>query len=154
MKIRVACKECGKEILRWPSQVQDLVFCNYSCHRTYKNKINNPSWSRDLSGKNNPMYGVSKVAWNKGLFGDKSPNWKGGLTQRKDGYFRIRVNGKRYLYHRYLLKDKLKDKNVVHHLDHNPSNNNLENLKIMENQSEHVKFEKQNDSTPKSKYNS
>jgi hypothetical protein len=141
MKSEVICQNCGKKILKWPSQIHDRTFCSHSCCMTHTDKTNNPSWARDLSGKNNPMYGISKEAWNKGIRGEKAHNWKGGLTQRKDGYFRIRIDGKRFLYHRYLLRDKLKKGNVVHHLDHNPSNNDLKNLKILKNQSEHVKFE-------------
>jgi hypothetical protein len=30
---------------------------------------------------------------------------------------------------------------VVHHIDHNPSNNNISNLMVFDSQSEHVKYE-------------
>lgn len=113
------------------------MFCGKSCFRIYKNKIDNPSWNRDLSGKNNPMFGKHRVAWNKGKIGDNCHNWRGGLHKRKDGYFRININGVRYLYHRYILG--INDDKVVHHLDKNKSNNLIENLVVCKNQSEHIK---------------
>ena len=140
-KTKLNCIECGGETFKWPSQINDLVFCSKSCHRTYKNKKDNPSLHRDLSGKNNPMFGRHLTAWNRGIKGEDCHNWKGGIHIRKDGYVRINIEGKRKLLHRHLLKSKLKDGNVVHHLDHNPTNNNLNNLKIFPSQSEHVKFE-------------
>jgi len=85
------------------------------------------------------MYGKHHIAWNKDIKGEKCHNWKGGLHKRKDGYYRININGERKLYHRHLLGlDKGK---VVHHKDHNPSNNSIDNLMVFENQTEHVKFE-------------
>ena len=89
------------------------------------------------------MYGKHPKAWNKGKKGELDSNWKGGLHPRKDGYFRINLHGERKLYHRYLLEKEGQDiKNkIVHHIDHNPSNNNLDNLMVFNNQSEHVKYE-------------
>lgn len=86
------------------------------------------------------MWGKHPKAWNKGLIGEFSHNWKGGVHKRKDGYYRIRVNGKRYLLHRFLLKDRLKKSNVVHHKDGDPSNNNLTNLVVLKSQAEHARL--------------
>jgi len=140
--IKTNCNWCEKEISLFPSRFNKSLihFCNKSCHRKFKNKVNNPSWTRDLSGVNNPMFGKHPVGWNKGIKGEKSHNWKGGIHKRKDGYFRINVGGKRELLHRNLLKDVLVKGNVVHHKDGNPSNNNLDNLQICSNQSEHAKI--------------
>lgn len=139
------CNYCKKEVSVYPSRAKkDVKFhCSKSCLRSYQNTVNNPSWSRDLSGENNPMYGKHIPAWNKGIMGDECHNWKGGVHKRKDGYVRININGERKLLHRHLLgvEDK---KKVVHHKDHNPSNNSIENLMIFDNQSEHVRFEKEN----------
>lgn len=139
--VKKTCENCSKEIEMFPSRAKkaNVFFCNKSCHRTYKNKKDNPSWKRDLSGENNPMFGKSKEAWNKGLKGELSHNWKGGLHKRKDGYFRINIDGERYLYHRHLLGLINSDK-VVHHKDNNPSNNELDNLEVFEGQSQHIKY--------------
>lgn len=143
--IQVMCALCSKTKLVYPCQtkVRDLFFCNKSCHRTYKNNLANPSWTRDLSGVNNPMYGKENHSlreWNSKHKGEDSPNWKGGVHTRSDGYVRISVNGKRELLHRHLLADILSEANVVHHKDGNPSNNKLNNLEILPSQSEHARL--------------
>lgn len=144
--IQTNCHQCKKEIHLFPSRFKKAKthFCGKSCHRTYKNLLSNPLAGKDRSGKNNPMWGRHPIAWNLGRMGEKSHNWKGGLKKRKDGYFRINVNGVRYLYHRYLLKDKIKATDIIHHKDHNPSNNSLDNLMVFSSQSEHVRYERLN----------
>jgi hypothetical protein len=138
------CSHCGGDVKMFPSRAKKskVYFCNKSCHRKYKNIKDNPSKHRDLSGENNPMFGISRVAWNKGLKGCDCHNWSGGIHKRKDGYYRININGIRYLYHRYLLG--VKDEKVVHHINSNRSDNRLENLKVLANQSEHAKIHASN----------
>lgn len=94
----------------------------------------------DMSGEKNPMFGRHLKAWNKDIKGEESHNWKGGIHKRIDGYVRVNIKGKRFLYHRVLTNAK--DGQVVHHIDHNPSNNSIENLKVFNSQSEHVVYEK------------
>jgi len=143
--IKVNCTYCHKVFEIYPCRFRKskIFFCNKSCHRTYKNLQDNPSHYRDLSGPNNPMYGKHTKAWNKGYIGEKSHNWKGGIHKRKDGYVRININGNRYLLHRYLVRDKITDDfQVVHHIDGNPSNNDLSNLVVLKNQTEHARLHK------------
>jgi len=87
------------------------------------------------------MFGKHPIAWNKDMKGEECHNWKGGLHKRKDGYYRINIDGERKLYHRHILD--IKDKSVVHHKDHNPSNNSIDNLMVFNTQADHVKFEAQ-----------
>jgi hypothetical protein len=89
-----------------------------------------------MYGKPNP----SLKKWNDEHKGEKNPNWKGGLHTRADGYVRINIKGKRTLLHRHILANQLKDDNVIHHKDRNPSNNSIDNLEILKNQSEHAKL--------------
>jgi endogenous inhibitor of DNA gyrase (YacG/DUF329 family) len=145
-RITITCEICGDKKEKWPSQIREGSagpFCGKSCARTYLNMVDNPSKHRDISGDKNPMYGRSQTAWNKGIRGEHAHNWRGGIHKRTDGYVRINVDGKRKLMHRHLLEEsgvKLEGK-VVHHKDHNPSNNELSNLMVFDNQSEHVKYE-------------
>lgn len=138
--MKINCAECGKEKQLPPSQVFRENFCNRSCMMTWRNKTKNPSWTRDLSGEKNPMWGKHLKAWNKGIKGEACHNWKGGLHTRKDGYVRINIGGTRKLYHRHLLETELKEKNIVHHKDHNPSNNHTSNLVVLESQSTHARL--------------
>jgi hypothetical protein len=150
-KIKTNCKWCDNPLERWPSQYKKENYCNYSCQIKQRNKVNNPSWTRDISGDKNPMYqqGHKIAGENNGMWGRKGkdcPNWKGGRSVRKDGYVRVNIDGKRILEHRFLLEKEgveIEGK-VVHHIDHNPSNNSLENLMVFNTQSEHVRYEHQN----------
>jgi len=144
-KVRTQCAWCEKELFYWPSVIKEKNYCNYSCQIKYRNKHDNPSWKRDLSGEKNPMYGKGyKIAGEKNpMYGKKSelcPNWKGGRSVRKDGYVRVNVDGKRVLEHRHILEQEGVDleNKVVHHKDGNPNNNSLDNLQVFDSQSEHI----------------
>lgn len=68
--------------------------------------------------------------------GDSGPNhpqWKGGSISR--GYRYISVNRKRIAEHRYVMSEHLgrplERREIVHHRDHDRSNNTLSNLELM-----------------------
>lgn len=68
-------------------------------------------------------------AWNRGA---NHHNYRTGLRKRKDGY--IRLSDDQY-EHRYKMEEylgrKLDSKEHVHHIDHDPSNNNIKNLRLV-----------------------
>lgn len=80
-----------------------------------------------MRGDNNPMYGK------------KPHNYKGGTKtksgSRKVEYIEVRVDGKRMKAHRYIMElalgRRLKSSEVVHHIDGNGLNNNIDNLQVM-----------------------
>lgn len=78
-----------------------------------------------------------------GLRGEKAPNWRGGLSLMRNGYMQIRVDGQRHYLHRYLMEQKLgrklKTTAQVHHIDHDPLNNDLDNLMVLSPQA-HAKY--------------
>lgn len=61
---------------------------------------------------------------------------------RKDGYTTIQVKGKSSLKHRLIWekihKKKLKITEVIHHIDGNPNNNDISNLILINNHSQHL----------------
>ena len=147
-KVTIKCEQCGASKDKFPCQVRDTHnFCSLSCSVSYRNKNGfNPSHYRDLRGENNQMFGKGYLIAKdrNGMFGkkgDKCPNWKGGRSTRKDGYVRVNINGSRILEHRFVLLNAGADPTgcVVHHVDGNPSNNDISNLKIM-TQSEHARL--------------
>lgn len=90
-------------------------------------------FSRDLLGKNNPNWNGGKrilVSGHIMVTAKKHPN------ATKDGYvFLHRLVMEKHLG-RHLTKEE-----VVHHIDGDKSNNNLENLSLYPNHAQHIKEE-------------
>lgn len=84
--------------------------------------------------------------------GEKCPNWKGGITTY-NGYKYIympthpNANHYGYVAESRLIMEKhinklLKPEEIVHHIDGNILNNNINNLYLCKNRGEHIKFHK------------
>ena len=152
------CVQCGKEFYKHRSD-PNKKFCSISCGMTFRNLTDqNPSYKRDISGSKNPMYGRKRTGKDNPMFGktrEQCVRWKGGRKVRKDGYVVIAVpddypnpcdcktSGTKYaLEHRVNFEKHigryLEPSEVIHHIDGNPSNNNIENLQLFSSQSEHV----------------
>ena len=148
------CLECGKrfETPLWRIKQGKGKYCSKRCFYIAKarNQKGKPIHSEKekqkrrerITGSKNPMFGN---------YGSLNPNWKGGKTHDyPGGYIKIRmpnhphaING--YIYEHRLIMEKrlgryLKSYELVHHEDGNPQNNNLSNLKLLFNNSEHAKL--------------
>lgn len=103
-------------------------------------------WRHGLRRAANPMYGRR---------GREAPAWKGGRKVRRDGYVLLLMpddypkpsgttaTGRKYaLEHRVVMERALgrylTRLEVVHHIDANPSNNALSNLRLFPNQAAHA----------------
>jgi hypothetical protein len=154
----VKCVQCGKDVYSHKSKPRQ--FCSKSCARTAANLTSkNPSYSRDISGENNPMYGKGLSGEQNPMYGKRkelSPRWKGGRKVRSDGYVLIIApenhpypaddmgSIKYVLEHRHIMEQYLgrylDPQEVVHHINGNPSDNRIENLRLFANQSDHVRI--------------
>ena len=101
-----------------------------------KRKIGKKSLGRKWSEKNKQLVREKNT-------GDKNGFWKGGII-KEDGYIRIRRNNKYIAEHRLLMEEKIGrtlDKNeIVHHIDGDRANNNINNLILCKSISEHRKI--------------
>lgn len=76
--------------------------------------------------------------------GSKSPHWRGGISVSTQGYRMVYFGyGKFYiLEHRLVMERflgrKLKSSEIIHHINHNKTDNRIENLKIT-TRSEHIR---------------
>lgn len=153
----VKCQNCDNEITTYKNNPQK--YCSISCAVSARNKTDaNPSKHRDLSGKNNPMYGKGFLGEDNPMYGktgEQAPMWKGGRKIRDDGYVLVYAPdhphahsaGRRgrnlyMLEHRLIMEQYLGryllPEEVVHHKDGNPSNNDISNLELFSTQSEHI----------------
>ena len=103
-------------------------------------------------GKDNPNQRPEvrkKISNSK--FGDKNGMWNGGVTMTNCGYRKIKENesnmadGKGYvLEHRKVMSEylgrELTKLEVVHHIDCNRKNNNIDNLMLFNNVGEHTAY--------------
>jgi len=75
---------------------------------------------------------------------EKHPRWNGGIIHMTNGYLMQYVSSRHYrLQHRIVMENfigrKLSFNEIVHHIDGNKTNNNLENLRLM-SRSEHTRL--------------
>lgn len=110
------CLSCGKEFLRYPSQMPKhlMAFCSREC--------------------SNPARGRSGAA---------NGNWKGGTFLRGDGYVAVAVGDSKYRLEHDLVMEvhigrRMFPNENVHHLNGSRSDNRLENLELL-TVSEHTK---------------
>lgn len=80
---------------------------------------------------------------------ENHPLWKDGLKHRPDGYIRDSATDK-YI-HRLVMEKKLgrklKSFEHIHHIDSNPQNNNIKNLRLLTHSTHpkyHAQFRKRN----------
>lgn len=127
-KIEVNCKNCGNLMLIIPYWIKHRKynFCSRSCYFSAKRKY---------------------------YLKENSQNWKGGRIKANNyGYIMIYMpfhpfcNASGYVLEHRLIMEKqlgrfLGKKEVVDHINGIVNDNRIENLKLFENQSEHIKQE-------------
>jgi hypothetical protein len=111
----------------------------------WKNRI-----SKSLTGRKLPREQVRKSIQSRlgKYLGEKASNWKGGKIKDRIGYIYIYCpnhpfsNNKKYVREHRLVMERhikryLKPNEIIHHINHNPSDNRLSNLKLFISSKEH-----------------
>ena len=146
-KPNTICDVCQTPIYRRPNVLlKNKTKC---CSHTCQNKLWKEHFVITSSGKN-PK---------KAVYGENNGYWKGGITYKRpkgnytgvkyvkcpDEYLQMARKDGYIMEHRLVMAKHLNRlltrTEVVHHIDHNPANNNIENLMLFENNSLHKKYE-------------
>lgn len=156
-KTLLKCELCGKEFYIHTCYLGRNE--HYYCSRQCNGKVRGQEWKKfahlgraNWTDKSNQELRIRMV-------GSNNPAWKGGVTYfkkhgnyagvvyvrspyeylpmaRKDGYI---------MEHRLVMAKHigrlLKREEIVHHIDHNPSNNEISNLMLFPSNKEHKKYE-------------
>ena len=161
-RIEMECSICGTTFRLWKNDLKPNNFCSRKCSASrmdFKETVRK-------TGLNNKGRVLDKSEFkNRNLCrGEKHWNWKGGVMyMNKKGYYRrfsikyvkcpnefISMSRKDgyVMEHRLIMAKSigrpLKRSEVVHHIDHNPENNDLLNLRLFATNGEHKKYESQN----------
>ncbi len=113
------CRTCEKDYKVWPYQTESK-YCSIRCCVK----------GRDIKG-------------------NKNPSWKGGRVDNGYGYMMIYIGNKKYvLEHRFIMEKhlgrKLKKNETIHHINGIKDDNRIENLHLLNNQSEHLSLHRNN----------
>lgn len=147
-KYLLRCNQCKKEFYLDYSSVKvndGGKFCSKKCYAKWQVK-NQIAWNKGTKGLTKANSGSFK----KGVTGELSGHWKGGRRQHSLGYIKIyspdhpfTSKDKTVLEHRLIaekiLKRFLSRSEVIHHIDFNPSNNEISNLHLFTS-SEHKRY--------------
>jgi endogenous inhibitor of DNA gyrase (YacG/DUF329 family) len=161
-RILVNCDTCNIDFYKWKNDITERNFCSRKCSSSHIVSIE----ARRKTGLLNKGKKIDPNIISKRNFvrGENHHNWKGGVTHfkrkglyanfkikylkcpedfkemsRKDGYVMEHRIVMALFLNRVLLRTE-----VVHHIDHNPENNNISNLMLFSSNSEHKKYENRN----------
>ena len=132
-KIPFVCKQCGTVFYVRPCYVArgNVGFCSIGCGTTYRNLRDNPAHRpevrakiaehhADVSGMNNPMFGVS---------GPQAPSWVVGRKSFSGDIWRRVFLASGRPMKCEVCGDSVKGRRFhVHHKDKDRRNNSMENL--------------------------
>lgn len=148
------CLNCKKEFKTYVSKIKlgRGKYCSKSCNNISQlGKCVSPLTQFKKGEHRSPTTEFKKgsSSWNKGktnywLIGEKNHQWKGGISKHSLGYLNQKSGiNKRKLQHRLIMEQylghELSSDEIVHHLDGDKTNNNLENL-IITNRKDHARF--------------
>lgn len=162
--VEVACAVCGKKVYKpraWLKRIQTPT-CSRQCNGVLRGK----DWAKHGHKGTAAVTPEGRASAIRKMTGPNNPAWKGGVTYfrkhgnykpikyvrcpaeframaRKDGY----VMEHRLIVARAMGRCLLRSE-VVHHVNHDPQDNGLENLQLFFSNQAHKQFEHHGSSAP------
>lgn len=155
--VQVSCAVCGALVWRYRSHVKRHAqqFCSSQCNGVVRGQ----EWAKHAHKGRAAWTDESHASYREKMTGERNPAWKGGVTYfkthgnytgvryvrcpeayrvmaRKDGY----VMEHRLLVAQAIGRPLLRSE-VVHHKDHDPANNSLDNLQLFASNRNHKLYE-------------
>ncbi|MFE4571370.1 HNH endonuclease [Paenibacillus chitinolyticus] len=162
--IEYVCSNCAKKVMKYPSKAKRCKkqFCSVDCHNQYRKfktvkqcEMCGSKWYAEDAGSNEYRRKFcSKECKNKAasmkLKGRTSRNYKGRRVTTQ-GYIEVFIpehpnaNSNGYYKRANLVMEKkigryLDRKEVIHHIDKNKQNDDLDNLMLFASNSEHISY--------------
>lgn len=156
---KIVCEKCGDEKWYRKDRVDENNFCSRECYQEWrKQDVDMSDHLREIAPKGE-MSEEERKKLSERMSGDSNPAWKGGITYKNgrgnvkreilvrcpDEFLEMaRANG--YVpEHRLKVAKKigrpLTSEEVVHHVDHDRHNNEIENLELYPNNRIHKLME-------------
>lgn len=160
----LVCPICGTEFykpLAWIKKVRGVPTCGNACRGAARSRSPEiRAHLKQIAGRGREGWTAeSHASYQQSMSGERNPAWKGGVTYfkkhgnytgvkyvrcpvvfhsmaRKDGY----VMEHRLMVAQAIGRPLLRSE-VVHHKDHNPANNALDNLQLFATNRDHKLYE-------------
>ena len=135
---------CSIECARKVKEDKDVLICD-NCESVYLVPKSVTKWNKIRGHKKNFC---SAKCSNRYYSQENNPGWKGGKYVTDRGYIRFNYDpagtGRPYVYEHQWVMEKLLGRRLtkhehVHHKNHNPGDNRIENLEIL-SPTEHAKL--------------
>lgn len=162
--VTIACAVCGKKVQKPRAWLKKVA--HPTCSRQCNGVLRGQEWAKYGSKGRSGWTEESRASYQSKMTGENNPAWKGGVTifkthgnyvgvryvrcppeflamARKDGY----VMEHRLIVAKAMGRLLLRTE-VVHHVDHDPTNNRPENLQLFASNSDHKRYEHRGSPAP------
>lgn len=137
------CAHCAKQFSVTPTEYHTRTHCSRECQSRARGPVQKRcSWCNTsitvIRKKLKEHNFCSHDCWSKFRFSDRTlhPRYTGGRGVDRDGYVRVHVEGRGRVHEHRLVMERhlgrrLAHHEVVHHKDHDTSNNEIANLQLL-----------------------